>query len=194
LPANKVEKLYQEVAYKIEDIVTNEKNETALRIALETEFNNLSNKLKALLPPKEIFLLGFVELNYKKKGLCRYVLSKIEESYGSDAQEFLLNQANLTIEHILPQKPGREWNLTQGQIKNYVHNIGNLTLLGKKPNGAVGNKSIDEKIKILKESTEIKMTQKLILDIESNTVWNEESIKLRSIELANLAFDKVWKI
>jgi hypothetical protein len=194
LPANKVEKLYQEVAYKIEHVVNNEKNETALRIALETEFNNLSNKLKSLLPPKEIFVLGFMDLSYKKKGLCRYVLSKIEESYGSDAQEFLLNQANLTIEHILPQKPGKEWNLTQSQIKNYVHNVGNLTLLGKKPNGAVGNKSIDEKIKILKESTEIKMTQKLMSDIELSGIWNEESIKLRSSELANLAFDKVWKI
>lgn len=192
LPANKVEKLYQELAFKIEDVVNKNSDSDSLRVVLETDFNNLTNKLKSLLPPKEVFVLGFSDLTYKKKGLCRYALSKIEESFGT--REYVLNHPTITIEHILPQKPGKDWNLTSGQIKDYVHNIGNLTLLGKKPNGTVQNKSITEKIAILKESTEIKITQKLLSQIEPTGVWNEESIKQRSLELANIAFDKVWKI
>ncbi len=192
LPANKVEKLYQELAFKIEDIVNKNENSDSMRVILETEFNNLENKLKSLLPPKEVFILGFSDLTYKKKGLCRYTLSKIEESFGT--KEYVLNHPTITIEHILPQKPGKDWNLTSGQIKNYVHNIGNLTLLGKKPNGTVQNKSIADKIIILKESTEVKITQKLLSQIEPTGIWNEESIKSRAIELANVAFDKVWKI
>ncbi len=129
LPANKIEKLYQELAFKIEDIVNSNSDEKSLRVFLETEFNNLSNKLKSLLPPKEVFILGFSDFSYKKKGLCRYALSKIEESFGT--KEYILNHPTITIEHILPQKTGKDWKLTVGEIKNYVHNIGNLTLLGK---------------------------------------------------------------
>lgn len=192
LPANKVEKLYQELAFKIEDVVSKNSDENSLRVVLETDFNNLSNRLKSLLPPKEVFILGFSDLNYKKKGLCRYVLSKIEESFGT--REYILNQPTITIEHVLPQRPGKDWNLTSNQIKNYVHNIGNLTLLGKKPNGTVQNKSITEKIIILKGSTEIKITQKLLSQIEPTGIWNEDSIKNRALDLATIAFDKVWKI
>lgn len=192
LPANKVEKLYQELAFKIEDIVAKNNDSESLRVVLETDFNNLSNKLKALLPPKEVFVLGFSDLTYKKKGLCRYVLSKMEESFGT--REYILNHPTITIEHILPQKPGKDWNLTANQIKSYVHSIGNLTLLGKKPNGTVQNKSIIDKIAILKGSTEIKITQKLLSQIEPTGIWNEDSIKQRSVELANIAFDQVWKI
>ncbi len=192
LPANKVEKLYQELAFKVEDLVNNNNNLDSTRVILETEFNNLTNKLKSLLPPKEVFVIGFSDLTYKKKALCRYALSKIEESFGT--REYVLNHPTITIEHILPQKPGRDWNLTPSQIKNYVHNIGNLTLLGKKPNGTVQNKSINEKIAILKESTEIKITQKLLSEIEIVGVWNEDLIHKRSVELANIAFDNVWKI
>lgn len=192
LPANKVEKLYQELAFKIEDVVNKNNDQNSLRVVLETDFNHLSNKLKSLLPPKEVFIIGFSDLTYKKKGLCRYVLSKIEESFGT--REYILNQPTITIEHILPQKPGKDWNLTPNQIKNYVHSIGNLTLLGKKPNGTVQNKSITEKIAILKGATEIKMTQELLSQIEPTGIWNENSIKDRSIELANISFDKVWKI
>ncbi len=192
LPANKVEKLYQELAFKIEDLTNKNSNADSIRVLLETEFNNITNKLKSLLPPKEVFVIGFSELSYKKKSICRYALSKIEESFGT--REYVLNHPTITIEHILPQKPGKDWNLTPNQIKNYVHNIGNLTLLGKRPNGIVQNKSISEKIKILKESTEIKMTKKLLSQVEVTGIWNEDSIRQRSVELANIAFDEVWKI
>lgn len=193
LPANKVEKLYQAWAAKIEYLVSTEKDESVLRVSLETEFNGISSKLKSLVPSKEIFTPGFIDLGYKKKGLCRYILSKIEESK-SRAREYVLNQPTITLEHILPQKPGKDWNLTQAQIKSYVHNIGNLTLLGKKPNGTVQNKSIAEKIKILKTSTDIKITQELLEEIDNDGIWNEVSIRNRAMKLADIAYDKVWNI
>ncbi len=192
LPANKVEKLYQASAWRIEKLIQTETDQRALRVGIETEFNLITNKLKSFLPEKQVFINGFIELSYKKKGICRYVLCKIEESLGT--KEYVLNQPNITIEHILPQKPGKDWSLTQSQIKGYVHNIGNLTLLGKKPNGTVQNKSIKEKIKILKEATEIKITQDLLSQIERKAVWNESLIKSRAEDLAKIAFDKIWKI
>ena len=51
-----------------------------------------------------------------------------------------------------------------------------------------------DKIKILKDSTEIKITQQLIREIENDNTWNQEKIKERALTLADIAFDKVWKI
>lgn len=192
LPANKVEKSYQYWAHQIQYLVDNEKDEKVLRISLETEFNNIENKLKSLLPPKEMFVNGFVQITYKKKGLCRYILSKLEEEK-SPANEYVLNQATLTIEHVLPQRPGKEWGLTQSAIKSYVHNIGNLTLLGKKPNGTVQNKSIKDKLEILKDATEIKITKELLVELEKNSVWDEDAIRNRANTLADEAY-RVWAI
>jgi len=193
LPANKVEKLYQSWAFQIENLVISEQDPVTLRVSLEKEFNNIIKKLTSLIPPREVFEAGFIELSYKKKSLCRYLLSKIEESK-SPSKEYILNQPTITIEHILPQRPGKDWNLTQNQIKNYVHSIGNLTLLGKKPNGTIQNKSILEKIKILKDSTEIKITQELLKEIEKDGVWNESSIKERTAKLAYISYNEVWRI
>lgn len=190
LPANRVEKLYQEYAGKLEELLKEEKKDEAIRVGAETLIKNLENKLKSLKPSKELFVLGFIELSYKRKYLVRYVLTKIEESKGT--KEFTLNHPTITIEHVLPQKPGAGWDLTPAQIKGYVHNIGNLTLLGKKPNGTVQNKSIAEKVKILKDSTEIKITQELLAEIEGGEIWNESTINDRAKKLAELAYDKVW--
>jgi hypothetical protein len=38
------------------------------------------------------------------------------------------------------------------------------------------------------------MTQKLLAQVEPSGEWNEQSIKNRSIELANIAVDTVWRI
>lgn len=52
-----------------------------------------------------------------------------------------------SIEHILSQEPIKN-GLNKKQIKGTVHRIGNLTLLDRKKNGTLSNKSIEEKMKI----------------------------------------------
>ncbi|MFA6992091.1 MAG: DUF262 domain-containing HNH endonuclease family protein [Candidatus Gracilibacteria bacterium] len=51
-----------------------------------------------------------------------------------------------TIEHILPQEP-KEWGLTKKDIKDYVHNLGNLTLLNEDDNNKAENKKMAAKCK-----------------------------------------------
>lgn len=193
-PANKVEKMYQAVAYEIESISNNSNlSDDERRVKLETQFKELKNRLKEILPSKELFVAGFKEISYKKKDLCRYALVRIEEK--DNTNEYILNHPTITLEHILPQKPDKEWNLTKKQIRGYVHNIGNITLLGKKPNGSIQNKPIAQKVHLLKESTEIKMTRQLIEEVEDNGfIWNEETIKDRAKYLAEQAYEKVWVI
>lgn len=194
LPANKVEHVYQEASYQIEKILADESDSNAVRVGIETIFNNLKRKLQALIPSEEVFIAGFSQISYRKKDLCRYVLTKMEDSLGARTGEYVLNHPLITLEHILPQRPGKDWGLTQSEIKPYVHNIGNLTLLGKKPNGTIQNKSISEKIKLLRGATEIKMTISLLAEIEKDGIWNQHRIETRAREMGMQAYEQVWKI
>ena len=98
----------------------------------------------------------------------------------------------MNIEHILPQTP-ENWGLDKAEIKSYVNKIGNLVLLSKRKNSAVGNEKLSTKIDVLKTS-EIKMTNDLGLEIERIGKWDESLILDRQRTLAGLAYDKIWTL
>ena len=76
----------------------------------------------------------------------RYFLEKLENFNNTEIVAIEGNDA-ITIEHILPQNPSKNWTLTKAEIENlqqkYLHTIANLTLSGN--NGELSNKSFLEK-------------------------------------------------
>jgi hypothetical protein len=56
------------------------------------------------------------------------------------------------MEHLLPQKAGKNWRLKAADIKRYVSRLGNLTIVDKTINSIAGNKKMKEKVDILKTS------------------------------------------
>ncbi len=191
-PANKVEKLYQSYAKTIEDVLALETENSSKQKDIQHIFDNLIQELRNLIPPYQVFLNGFRALSYKKRALVNYCLARMEETMGTE--EKIINYSRVNIEHILPKNPGKDWNLSKKDIRKYVDNIGNLTLLGKKNNSRVGNKSIQDKIKILEDSTEIKMTKELLEDIKvNNSIWSEKEINARADKMAEEAYNYIWK-
>jgi len=73
-----------------------------------------------------------------------------------------------------------------------VNLLGNLVLVHKVINSKAGNRSINEKIKIL-EKSDIASTKKLIEKIKlGETVWGKGEIVNRQKELAKIAYENVW--
>jgi uncharacterized protein with ParB-like and HNH nuclease domain len=131
-------------------------------------------------------------------------LSKEDEqnlipAYGSSKDSF-------SIEHVLPQGTKKndkdqeimdsEWRkLWDGwkvkdaelQFMSTVHSIGNLTLLQNQVNSMVSNTVFNEKIKIYKDNTRLKISD----DIINAERWAPEEITLRAKKLLNLAI-KRW--
>jgi len=68
-----------------------------------------------------------------------------------------------------------------------VHSIGNLTLLQNQVNSMVSNTVFNEKIKIYKDNTRLKISD----DIINSERWAPEEITLRAKKLLNLAI-KRW--
>lgn len=195
-PANRVERLFSKTAIEIES-VCRDVPEKKLTDSINASFDNLINALKKIMPTKDEFISSFEEIEYKKSEksrlLIKYILGNIN-NYLDESDEYIINFDKVNIEHLLPQKPDKKWNLKQEDLKNYVNLIGNLTLLSKKLNSKAQNKIIKEKISEFRDSR-LKITKELVTFFENNNyAWSEADIRKRSKDFAILSYDKIWKI
>lgn len=148
---------------------------------------SLREDLRNKVPSKETFRekfgkVWFTNDNDDDKPLVQYILKKIEKYYQpTDEIEFL----NLSIEHIVPQS-----NLT---FKKHSGKIGNLLPLS----GAI-NKDADilpflEKKKYYSLS-QYESVKAFLKCYEEEKEWTCNHIDKRTSELADLAYDYIWKI
>lgn len=146
----------------------------------------LKKKLRDRLPSKVEFVADFSELRFsdeftKQKKLVQYVLRRLTEYH---CVGVALDYDAMTIEHLAPQN-GKPSGLSESQIAC----IGNLVLVDPKLNNKLANRDFTAKKKILQSS------QAWIDDsIRNAASWSKNEIVARSATLAELAFDKVWRI
>ena len=195
LPSNKVEKVYGGYAKSIEDTVKGV-DEKHIPGRIQSAFSALENELKEISPHKDFFISEFKEISYKNteqsRKLIKYILSKIDNSYRLTKEE-LIDFDNVNIEHLLPQKPEKDWGLTSKEIKQYVNKLGNLTIVDKTINSIAGNKKMQEKVDILTNSR-LPINERLVEEIRANNYqWDEDVINKRQEQLAETAWETVWK-
>lgn len=164
--------------------------------------DDLFTEFESKLPREEAFSDGFVAISYKesKKAriIIRYVLSQLEERLAGKF-DVGFDETKVSIEHFLPQEP-KEWGCTKKEIKDVVNSIGNLVLISKRKNGALGNKNLDAKINELSDqASKLRLVDQLMTNVASGT-WdfslisskkNFDAIENRGRELAKLGFD-IW--
>lgn len=198
LPANRVERLFSKYAIELQKSCTGiAKND---KKSQENCFERFKKELLQLKPEKSQFVDGFKQVKYsnttKSRKLIKYVLGRIEDQLSKDKiknPEKKIDFDTVNIEHFLPQRPD-SWQLSKNEVKGYVNLIGNLTLIDKGLNSQMGNKPLENKLSLLSKSN-IKLNTKIIELISSyKGTWNEETINLRSEELAEYSFDEVWKL
>ena len=151
-----------------------------------------------------------------QKYRIKYILAKItqyiqEKALGSEEPITELNtfiKSSVEIEHILPEKPTEDIVSDfdkPKEIEEYIHKLGNLTLLEKSINASIQNslfyikkdsykksnlyltKSIAETITIGKNTA----INRAVKGLKEFQIWNSQSIKERQKILTDLA-KKVW--
>jgi len=193
-PSNRVEKIYARYAKAIEDTVSQETNKYISR-KVQSLFSELETELSDIAPQKDYFVSQFNEILCKNteqsRRIVKYILGKIDASL-RQTKEVTIDFDNVNIEHLLPQKPAKEWGLKISEVKEYVNKLGNLTLLDKRINSIASNKSMREKMEILSDS-HLPINKLLIEQVTSdNYNWNEDTIISRQRELAEIAWHTVW--
>lgn len=179
-PSNALNKIFQNMYSKVskeENYIT-----ALLNILLNQDFptnDELKNNLK-------------IKPLYKDKEKLRYVFERIENFLHNETIDF--TNEKITIEHILPQKPNKDWQEKYSkeeleEMLKYKDTISNLTLTGSNSN--LSNKSFIEKRNIpvygYKES-------KLFLNkyLGEQQEWNTLKMNER-FEILYENIIKIWK-
>lgn len=127
-------------------------------------------------------------INSRNTKVIRYILGKIEQVVSGNQMIDIHDDFN-SIEHIMPQNPGEEWNIDEFKAEQLENRLGNLCLLSRSDNREIGNLVYTDKIDTYKKSTFA--TTRAIPD--HYTVWDENSINSRQKQMARLA-KGIWKL
>jgi len=149
-------------------------NKTALKIA-QNKLNNVSDVIKILkkdlYPEDKIFKAAFTNKELIVKGprnkkIVRYILFELEKNISNNAYDF--ESPKYSIEHILPQSPGENWqDYNENNDYRFINRLGNYTLLTKKENSELGDKSYSDKKRVYAES-KFQITKEIS---ENNDTW-----------------------
>ena len=121
---------------------------------------------------RQMSTMNFFNFQYVK-----FVLALTEESLTRSRPA--LNDVNLTIEHIMPQTLNAHWKEALKDdptvYDEFVHNIGNLTLI--RHNRELGQKPFSEKKKIYEENAGLQIAR---TEITNRDKWDRASIENRA--------------
>lgn len=122
---------------------------------------------------------------------AQYVLHRLEV----DGLREPADLETLTIEHVMPQKPGLEWQAMLGDNwedvhERLLHTIGNLTLTGYNPE--YSNRPFIEKRDLPEKGLKASRLR-LNDDFKSIDKWDAEAISQRAARLADRALE-IWPI
>ena len=122
------------------------------------------------------------ELRYEtqNKGLIRCLFALLELNRG-ESSEVRIDWPAVNIEHIQPQNPPNQDEIPV--FEDYVHLLGNLTLITEKLNKKLGNKSPREKVKVL-DTSKLQITRDISSLIEERG-WSPSTIESRTTDINN---------
>lgn len=121
-----------------------------------------------------------IDLLYNASVYGRPSLKIVLERMELDNNYAPIDLSNLSVEHLMPQTPTKEWlenlNTDIETYQNNIHRLGNLTLATKRDNSKMSNSNWNYKNEVLKDTSHIKMNMKLL----EKEDWTLEDIDNRT--------------
>lgn len=153
LPRSEYKLLLRELSvitfrYNLSDLNPNEAERIFSRVANEITNNSIKTAKEAAIALKSIYVsddnfeqaFSTVIINTRrKKELAKYILVKIENQIAN--KDYQPEEANATIEHILPENPGSIWEegFSPDIQDDYKFRLGNYSLLESSINNKLDN-------------------------------------------------------
>lgn len=150
--------------------------------------------LRPLLVPDPEFRASFRSALVARAGYQRHLLEELEYFLSSKSphtsgspEKIVGGSGVLWIEHVYPQKPEKTWGRWVGHDE-IINRLGNLTLIHKKLNSSMKNRTFDLKKPDYRES-------ELALNgyFDKKLTWNESDIDRRQADLAKYA-PSIWPL
>ena len=151
----------------------------------------LSTEMAAIIPNDEAFKSAFLNVSVPTASLARYYLRRlqIEKDKSPEPQYTPSDGTGVTLEHILPQKPGAEWSQIPPEEAKAIYNrLGNQALLAGSVNSKIGNVGFAAK-KVALAASPFSLTS----SVAESSNWDVKMIAKRQAELAELAL-QAWPL
>jgi hypothetical protein len=167
------------------------------RNALEITKGNFRNaaQVKAqmvkIIPDDARFKVAVASANVAREQLARYYLRALQGcADGEKEPQYIPNPGReVTLEHILPKNPGKDWNnFTAEEQKTFLNRLGNQVLLPATVNSKIGNESYAVKKSALAAS-QFTLTNETAAHVQ----WGTAEIIARQQRLAALAI-RTWPL
>lgn len=162
----------------------------------EGKINNISGlfqQLKSLYVEDTRFIEAFSTFKIGKASTARYILAELNDYIEQNKEKKVaLMSGKVTLEHILPKNPGKQWKDSyqdNEDLSENIDNIGNLTLLEEGKNKGITNLGFKEKKEKAYETSSLAINSR----IAEHDTWNTKDIRNRAKELANIA-RQLWRI
>lgn len=133
---------------------------------------------------------------YTMRRIRKYVLLRLDSALSEGTARY--QHPVVTLEHVLPQNPREEsqwlaW--FEGKDRDqYVHKLGNLTLLSRKKNSQAQNYDFDKKKRDYFTSKRGGISSfALTTQVLQKTEWTPETIEQRQLELIR-TLENLWRL
>ena len=169
-----------------------------IAVAIRKEKNKLTLKkivshLKKIDVPDDQFKITFHTFKSRVNSLSKYILEKLEISMRGDKQGKPPWDPKMSVEHVLPKKYAENWTSFLSDqnfdAEEFIHRLGNLTLLTGALNSGLKNSFFDQKVKEIKKH-DVYFINKSITEQHE---WNDVAIETRHQGFAEIA-NKVWNL
>jgi hypothetical protein len=154
------------------------------------KIDELTKELLVIIPSDEKFRGAVATANVPNAQFARYYLRVLQIQADGQGEQYVPNSGKpVTLEHILPVKPGPEWaHIAPEDAKANYNRLGNLALLDGDCNSTIGNVGYETKKPALKSSP-FSLTQ----EAAKYSQWTLNEIGYRQEHLADLAV-KAWPL
>jgi hypothetical protein len=146
----------------------------------------LAEAMAVVVPTDAQFESAFSAARVSQSYLARYYLCVLERHSQAKAYPELVpnqNEEELTLEHVLPRNPSPAWgDLDSETAEAYHKRIGNLALLQKPINSAIGNEGFAAKQSVFAASGLV-----LTRELAQFEAWGPVQIDERQVRLAKSA-------
>lgn len=144
----------------------------------------------------EAFINSMRQFKAHDNQIAKYILSKYY--LFMNKEQSIPNYGEVHLEHVIPQvcnlwEKDNSFVLPKGAYtKDYIYNIGNLTLLHKQINQSIKNKTFDKKAQEYCDSV-FPETKDIFLQFKGGVYWNAEIIDKRGQEIATKS-PSIWAL
>jgi hypothetical protein len=156
-----------------------------------TKARELREAMKNYVPTDAEFEAAFASARVSRGYQARYYLRALENTVKQIAQpEYVANDsvADITLEHVIPLKPGEDWDFDDDLAETSQNLLGNMVLIKSNQNRDLGNLPFVEKREVYARSG-----YDLTKQVGAYETWTLDEIRDRQAKLAALAI-KTWSM